>query len=299
MSLLAIVAVLLASCVVPGRRTKPDPIPPRPSSVVIGAFNFSESRVIAELYRAALEASGIPAVVADNVASREIMEPALEQGEVDFVPEYLGTALVFLNGPFFGSRATALSQIRAAFSGRGVSVLEPSPGQNRNEIVVLREFAEQHDLRKIGDLRDLAGRLTFGGPPECPSRPLCLQGLENAYGLSFRSFLPLDPGGPATVAALVGKEVEVALLFTTNPALNNERFVVLKDNADLQPPENIVPVVRTEVLERHGSELEDVSDAVTAGLTDHSLRILNQKIGDGDETIEEIAETWLRARGLL
>ena len=48
----------------------------------------------------------------------------------------------------------------------------------------------------------VASQLVLGGPPECPNRPFCLQGLEKTYGLQFKEFKPLDVAGPLTVEAL-------------------------------------------------------------------------------------------------
>lgn len=296
----ALAAVVLASCAVPtGHRSGREPIEARTDSVVIGAFNFSESRILAEIYRQALEAAGIPAEIADHVASREIMEPALEQGEVDLVPEYLGTALTFLAGPHdLTTSRRAWRHLRDAFDARAITSFAPAPGQNRNEIVVTRELARRYSLKKISDLEPIAGDLVFGGPPECPPRPHCLAGLESVYGLDFARFLPLDSGGPATVAALRGREVDVALLFTTSPALNDPGLKLLRDDRKLQPPENIVTVARNVVVERYGARFKEVIDAVSGGLTDHSLRVLNQKAEVHGQPIPEIAAEWLRARGL-
>jgi osmoprotectant transport system substrate-binding protein len=119
--------------------------------------------------------------------------------------------------------------------------------------------------------------LVFGGPPECPSRPLCLDGLENTYGLRFKEFRPLDAGGPLTVAALEGGEIDVGVLFTTSPAISVRRLVVLEDNRNLQPSENIVPVVRKEVAEAHGIEFTELVNSITKQLSTDPLRSLNQR----------------------
>jgi osmoprotectant transport system substrate-binding protein len=268
---------------------------------VIGAFNFSESEVLAEVYRQALEAKGFDAELLGNVASREIMEPALEQAQIDMVVEYLGTALTFVDQDAASSVHSATEAKRAleeAFGSRGVEVLDPAPGQNRNEIVVTEDIADRYDLETISDLAPIADELTFGGPPECPGRPLCLVGLKKTYGLTFKAFQPLDSGGPVTVAALEGKEIDVALLFTTTPQITTDRLVVLEDDRHLQPAENIVPVIRRGVVD-HNESIVDALDRVTSHLTDEALREINQAASIEHSPVATVAAQWLRKEGLI
>jgi osmoprotectant transport system substrate-binding protein len=266
----------------------------------VGAFDFPESQVLAHIYRTALSENGYPADLLDNVASREIMEPALEQGKVDLVPEYLGTALAFIDPdsdePTATSEATHKS-LSDAFGARGVSVLAPAPGENKNEIVVTQKTADELDLRNISDLRAVAPNLVFGGPPECPSRPHCLVGLEGTYGLEFGRFQPLDAGGPLTVSALRSDEIDVALLFTTTPAIDEFGFVVLRDDRNLQPAENVVPVVREGVMSEEGAAFQQLLDRVTERLTTAALRDLNERVGASPAA--EVARQWLLENDLV
>ncbi|HZA19557.1 MAG TPA: ABC transporter substrate-binding protein, partial [Actinomycetota bacterium] len=229
--------------------------------IVIGSFDFSESRILAEIFGLALEDRGYPVTRLRNVASREVMEPALEQGFVDFVAEYQGTALTFLGlgreTPVAGTRETH-RELTQVLGDRGIAVLDYAPAENKNEVVVTKATADRFQLRNISDLRAVEQELVIGGPPECPSRPLCLDGLQDTYGLRFKEFLPLDAGGPMTVAALEGGEVDVGILFTTSPAIPVRRLTVLEDNRNLQPAENIVPVVRKEVADAHGREFTEL-----------------------------------------
>jgi osmoprotectant transport system substrate-binding protein len=286
----------------PKAADEPGEVAARSDAVVVGAFNFSESKILAELYAEVLRGAGTPAEVLDEVASREIMEPALEQSQVDVVPEYLGTALTFLTGEVVPAD-TSVREVRAAlaseFERRGVDVMEASPGQNRNEIVVTEAFAAHHGLIRISDLRRVDQDVAFGGPAECASRPLCLPGLRDRYGLDFREFTTLDSGGPATVAALTGGEVEVALLFTTNPQITEKKLVVLEDDRQLQPPENVVAVVRSEIADRLSPAALEAIDSVTRRLSDDALRRLNGLVEIDGMTAQAAARSWLEDEGLL
>jgi osmoprotectant transport system substrate-binding protein len=142
-----------------------------------------------------------------------------------------------------------------------------------------------------------ASELVFGGPPECPERPLCLGGLEDRYGLEFGAFEPLDAGGPVSVTALRSGNVDVALLFTTDAAIDQNDFVLLYDDLGLQPAENVTPVVRAEVVEAHGDGFVRVVDSVSALLTTEDLRELNARVAEG-ATPKDVATAWLAEHGL-
>jgi osmoprotectant transport system substrate-binding protein len=270
--------------------------------IVVGSFDFAESRIIAEAYALALEDAGYPVERLGSVASREIMEPALEQGFVDFVPEYQGTVLSFLNlGRASGNWGPDETQrkLADAFRERGVDVLDYAPAENKNEVVVTQETADRYKLESISDLKKVAPELVFGGPPECPSRPLCLIGLEQEYGLEFQEFQPLDVGGTLTVAALEGEEVDVAVLFTTNPEITAKGFVVLQDDLNLQPSEHLVPVVRKEIAQTYGEDFSRVVDSVTEHFSTTALRQLNGEVEIEGEDPAEAAREWLAEEGLL
>jgi osmoprotectant transport system substrate-binding protein len=299
--LVACLAVLGTACVSFGyRSTEPIREQRDPSTILIGSFDFAESAVIAHLYAQALAAEGFQTKVLERVASREIMQPALEQGHVDIVPEYQGTLVEFLAPGSASASANAThGRLSALLADKDLVALDFAPAQNQNVIAVTSVMSGQHALQKISDLQPISRELTFGGPPECPSRPLCLKGLETTYGLSFREFQPLDAGGPLTVAALRARDIDVALLFATDPSIGNENFVALQDDMGLQPAENIVPVLRQELLDEHGSDLSEPLDAVSKHLTLDALRELNARAAENDRTPMQIAREWLEQKGLV
>ncbi len=265
--------------------------------IPVGSTAFSEQLIVAEMYRGALEAAGIEADDKYNLGAREIVEPALENGEIDLYPEYVGTALEFLNGgagEATSDTAATTEKLRAAFAEQDIEVLEPAQAQDKNAIVVTPETAQQHNLETISDLQQVAPELVFGGPPECPERPLCLQGLEDTYGLDFKQFRSLDAGGPLTVAALEDGKIDVALMFTTQGIIADKGWVVLEDDKGLQPAENVVPVIRKEALT---DQVVEVLNSVSAKLTTEELTELNRRVDVGKEDPEAVAQEWLKQNG--
>ncbi len=300
-ALAALTVLLLASCA-PRGPERDEEVRPRPDhAVTVGSFNFSESVLLAEIYAQALEAAGVPVKREFEVGTREDVEPALEQGLLDVVPEYLGTALAFLDPGSAGAlpdASAARSRLSEVLAPRGVRVLAHAPAENQNGVVVTPKTAQQYGLRAVSDLGPVAGNLTFGGPPECPRRPFCLLGLQNTYGLRFRDFLPLDTGGSLTRNALQEGQVDVGLLFTTDGHLASGEFVLLADDRRLQPSENVVPVVRAEVIDRHGDLLVRRLEAVSAALTTPELAGLNRRVDIDGQRPADVAADWLRSHGL-
>jgi osmoprotectant transport system substrate-binding protein len=272
----------------------------RDDTVTVASFDFAESELLAELYSEALEAGHFDVRREFGLGPREVVFPALAGGLVEFVPEYAGSALQFIDvdqAPAATGAGDANEALAVALRDTGVAVLESSPAEDANTFVVTRETAQRDGLRSLSDVAGPAPTLTFGGPPECESRPYCLAGLEEVYGLSFGEVLTLDAGGPLTLQALERGDVDVALLFTTDPALNNEDLVQLDDDRELQPSENVTPLLRRELVDRFGPQLVARIDAVSEALDTEALRSLNQRVAGGED-VASVARSWLREQGL-
>ena len=267
--------------------------------LTVGSFDFAESRLLAEIYSQALEANGFRVDRAFDLGSREFVIPALAAGLIDFVPEYAGTALQFASLGATAPQATVGATHDAlvgAVDRREIAVLEPAPAQNVNALVVTRETAQRYALHDVSDLEGFAPRFVLGGPPECPTRPFCLVGLEQTYGLSFKEFVPLDAGGPLTRSALDHGVIDVAVLFSTDPAIDD--LVELADDRGLQPAENVTPLVRRSVVARSGAPLVEVVNAVSDRLTTQSLRALNGALAADASTLTGVAARWLKSQGI-
>ena len=270
--------------------------------ITIASFNFPESEVLAQIYGQALRAKGYRVDVLAGVGARELLEPALQRGLVDFIPEYGGSALTFLSlGQDRGSSDVMATHrvLEDVLLLRGAAALDPAPAQDANAIVVTEDVSARYGLRSISDLASVAPQLKFGGTPECPQREFCLLGLRHTYGLRFGQFMPLDTGGPLTRQALMAHEIDVALLFTTDPHIATDHLVVLADDRGLQPAENVTPVVRRAILDRYGPPLVAVVDGVSALLTTDDLRALDASVAANGATPAVAAGRWLLSKELL
>ena len=189
------------------------------------------------------------------VGPREVVGLAIEQGLVDLVPEYLGTAAAH-----FGASATDAETIAATLEERGLVMLDRAPAEDVNVFVVTAEAARAHDLTAVSDLAAVDDVFRIGGPVECPERPYCLAGLASTYGLAFADFVPLRTLA-MTAEALERGEIDVGVMFSTAATLTSGPFVPLVDDRDLQPPDHVVPLAREDVLARWGPALADALNA--------------------------------------
>jgi osmoprotectant transport system substrate-binding protein len=297
-------AVACAACTTAGGRASRVAArgPDGHAVITVGSFNFPESILLAYLYADTLAGKGYPVRVLPDLGTRELVDPALMAGLVQLVPEYTGSALDFASlGRVHAtaSVATTASALARSMAPRGLVTGRPAAAQDGNAIVVTAATAGRYRLRTISDLARVARRLVFGGPPECPERPYCLPGLRVSYGLRFREFVPLDAGGPLTRQALTAGDIDVALLFTTDPAIRARHLVVLADNRSLQPAENVVPVLRRATAQRFGPGVLAALNAVSARLSTAALAALDAQVGLGGRVPRAVAENWLQAQGLV
>jgi osmoprotectant transport system substrate-binding protein len=296
-----VLLVLLASGCDRGPAPPPPEDPARPT-IQLASFDFAESELLGELYGQALRQHGYPVELVVQLGAREVVAPALEQGKVDLVPEYQGSALNFLNDRdrvATADPALTHARLEQAFAPRGISVLAYAPAQDRNGFVVAGDVARRRGLTKLSDLGPMAGQMTLGGPPECAQRALCLEGLRDVYKLHFARFEAMA-SRDVTALALETGEIDVGMLDTTNPNLakKDKDLVQLEDDRGLQPADNVVPVVRREVVDAYGPPLVRLLNAVSAQLTTRELTRLNLQVADGQPPADA-AEGWLRAHTII
>jgi len=270
-------------------------------AVVVASFNFPESELLAAIYGLAIRHAGIPVRLELELGPRELVQPALEQGLVDVVPEYLGTALTSVHPPAgraMPEAAAARAALARALAPWHIQVMTPAAAQDQNGIVVTDATARRLGLHKVSDLRRAAGRLTLGGSPECLDRPYCLPGLRKVYELGFARFLPFDTE-PQRVTALREGVVDLAVLDTTDGNLAVGDLVLLSDDRHLQPAENVVPVITSSALARYGKRLADAVNAVSARLTSRALLFMGWRVEVAGADVMAEARAWLERHGVL
>ena len=273
--------------------------------ITIGAFNFTESQILAELYAGVLRKAGVEVSITQST-NREVLQPALAAGEVQVVPEYLGTLTEFLNvkvnGPDAPSVANnnverTLTAARELAEPLGITLLEPSPAEDVNAFAVTADFAAANSVATLSDLAawSQGNDLRLGGPPECPQRPFCQLGLESAYGMKIAEFSPLDAGGPLTKTALSQGSIDLGLVFSSDGSVEDLDLVVLEDDLGLQNVDNIVPALTTAVAV---PQVVAALDGLSAALTTEDLVAMNKAVDIDRKQATEVAAEFLTAKGL-
>jgi osmoprotectant transport system substrate-binding protein len=269
--------------------------------LTIGSKNFTEQKVLGEIYAQAFTAAGYDVSTELNLGDEKTALKALEQGEISAYPEYTGTALL----SFFGYKADELPKegleafalAAEGFKKKGLTALPPTPFVSSNEVAVTKKTADELGLSKISDLEGKSQDLTLYGTPECRQRLDCLLGLQEVYGLKFKKFTPVAIDLRHQV--LTEGQADVSIVFTTDPQIKREGFVLLEDDKGMFPPFNSTLVVRDDVIKKAGPDLEKVVTQVNEGLTDEVMQELNARVDLDKETPEQVAGEYLSESGLV
>jgi osmoprotectant transport system substrate-binding protein len=277
-----------------------------PADIKIGSDDFYESSVVAEMWAQVLEAKGFKVDRHFNIGARQVRQPALEQGQIDLVPEYVGSGLGYYDKTKTsgdGQKNHDELQTIVAGKGGGLTVFNISPGEDTNAFVVRGDTATQFNLAKISDLAAQQANLTWGLPADCDTNPLCQGALKDGYGFTYppAKRKALDACSAPMAQALQGKAIDIAELCSTQPAIGQFGFKVLEDDKKTQPAENIAAMVRDDYLAKVGDKaaFQALLDAVTAKLTTDELTKLGVAIQVDHKDIPAVATQWLKDNGLL
>ncbi len=264
-------------------------------TIVVGSANFQESILLANVYAEALKTKGVKVSTKLNIGSREAYIPGLKDGSIDLIPEYSGVLL-----QYFNKSATERSpdDVYAALQ-RAVpdtlTVLDKSAAEDKDAVVVSQATASKYNLKSIADLAPVAGSLTLGGPPEFKTRPDGVPGLKQNYNVTFGSYKTLDAGGPLTVNALKNGQIDAGDIFTTDPSIPKNNFVVLEDPKNNFAAQNVLPLINKA---KASGTVKTALNAVSAKLDTQTLINLLTKVISDKQDPNAVAKTWLSSVGL-
>lgn len=274
--------------------------------LTVGSADFGESEIIANMYSLALKHAGYDVAEKFKIGTREVYIKSIETGEIDVVPEYIGTLTEYYNAVVNGPNApndkplastevdTTYSHLKDLVTPKNLIVLTPSKAADQNAFAVKKDFADKNALVKTSDLAKLNNTLTLGAGPECEKRQFCLLGLQDVYGLKFKEVKKLDSGGARTLAALADGSIDVGLVFSSDGAVAAQNLVVLEDDKKLQKTDNITALCRSGVP----AEAQQVLDKVDQALTTEKLQELNKKFSVDKEDAKDLADQFLKDAGL-
>jgi osmoprotectant transport system substrate-binding protein len=269
--------------------------------LTIGSKNFTEQKVLGEIYAQGLEAAGYKISKDLNLGDEKTALAAVKSGQISAYPEYTGTALL----SFFGKQAdqlpkdpqAAYEEAKQGFEADGLTAFPPTPFTSSNEVAVTAETAEKLGLKNISDLQGKSQDLTMYGSPECRQRLDCLLGLEQVYGLKFKKFVPVDIARRHEV--LTSGRADVSIVFTTDPQIKRENEVLLEDDKGMFPPYNSTLVMKQETADQAGPDLAKTIDLLQKQLTDENMQELNARVDLDKKDPAEVAKEYLTETGLI
>ncbi len=290
----ASLALLLGACSTGGGST----------TIKIGSDGFDEARVMAEVYAQALEANGFTVDRAGiGLGARKVTTPALESGQIDLKPEYIGSGLAYYDPTKTTGDPSANKQaLQAILAGKGggITVLDYTPAQDTNAFVVRKETADQFKLTKLSDLTAVQDQLKWGLATDCPTNPVCAAALKSAYGIAPKDVTLLDACSTPMAQALQAKTIDVAELCSTSPEIIVNGWVRLDDDKHTQPADNIAPIVRDDLLAKvDKAKFEKVLNDVSAKIDTATLAELYKEVAVDKKDTKDVAKAWLTTNGFV
>jgi osmoprotectant transport system substrate-binding protein len=266
-------------------------------TVRLGWVDFSEQAILSQIYGQALEKAGYK-VQYQKFATRELADPALFSGKYDMLIEYAGSDLTFLGGKPTSDDQQVLTDLKAKLQPKGVTVLDQAPMSDQQAITMTQTGSTRYGVKTLSELAKPAPQLTFGAPPECQDRVTCYKGMQEVYGIHFKSFKGLAQGS-LKYQALLSNQIQVALSFSTDGIIAKQNLAVLEDDKKLFPPDHAVPVVRNDFLSKAGSEFQSTVNKVSATITTQDITGLNAKVDIDNEDPDKVAKEFAQSKGLV
>ena len=284
-------ALVLAAC---GSAQTVDGGATASSTIVVGSQDYYSNEIIAEVYAQALEGAGYTVDRQMRIGQREVYMPEIEAGAIDVFPEYTGNLLQYLDQNASAHTSQEVYDALATALPMGLRALDQSPATDQDSYVVTSTFAAEHSVTSIGDLAG-AGPLVLGGNSELETRPYGPMGLAQTYGVSV-DFTPIeDSGGPLTIKALKDGDIQLANIYSSDPALAEGTLTVLEDPDGLFLASHVVPLASSRV----GEDAAAVINRVSGALTSADLVEMNRASTKDQKSASQIAREWLASKGLL
>jgi glycine betaine/choline ABC-type transport system substrate-binding protein len=271
--------------------------------LTVGSKNFTEALILGDIYAKALQAAGYDVKTNLNLGSETVAYKALQDGEISGYPEYTSTLLTSI----FGKEANqvpaeaqaAYQQAQQELQPKGQTAFQPTPFADANALGTLKTTADELGVTTISDLQGKSQDLTLYGSPECRQRVDCLVGLQDVYGLQFKSFNPVDIGLRYTV--LDKGQADLSIVFTSDAQLaaNPDKYVLLQDDKGIFPSGNVIWVTDQSTVQKAGPDYQATIEKVQTGLTLPVMQELNARVDIDKQDPAAVAEEYLKETGYI
>ncbi|QXE03211.1 ABC transporter permease/substrate-binding protein [Terribacillus sp. DMT04] len=270
------------------------------ADLVIGGKLGAEPSILINMYELLIEdQTDLQVELETNLGKTDFLFEALQSGSIDIYPEFTGTALV----TFLGEQAETndaqkvYQQAEAGMAERfDMAYLEPMLYNNTYTLAVKQSFAEENNLKTIGDLRRIDDDMTAGFTLEFSDRQDGYLGIQDIYGVEFGELKTLDPG--IRQQAIEAGDVDVIDAYSTDSYIRDLNLVTLDDPENLFPPYQGAPLMRQETLDKY-PELADILSQLAGKITDEQMTEMNYQVDFEDKKPKQVAKEFLEQKGLL
>ncbi|SED74574.1 osmoprotectant transport system substrate-binding protein [Rhizobiales bacterium GAS191] len=271
------------------------------AELTVGGKDFTEQYLLAEMTKQLLESKGYKINKKDGMGT-SIVRAALESGEVNLYWEYTGTSLVTFN------KVTAkltpeetYAKVKELDGAKGLIWLAPSTANDTYALAIRKNNPHTDGLITLSDLAAAykSGKaVAMATTAEFPKREDGLLGLQKAYGFEAgrANVRPMEIG--LVYPALVNGDVDVAVCTSTDGRIEAMHLTLLKDDKNFFPNYALVPVVRKDALNAH-PDLKATLEALSSKLDDATMQHLNGEVDVQKKSVESVATTYLKEKGLL
>jgi len=277
-------------------------------TIKIGSVGFDEARVMAEIYGQALQAKGYTVdMTGVGLGTRDVVAPAIESGQIDLQPEYIGSRLAYEGGTPTGDSQTNEQDLQQKLNAKNLTVLDYTPAEDTNAFVVRPDTARQFNLTKMSDTTAVQDQLKWGLATDCPTNALCGApggALQGAYGITQQTIdgaTLLSACDTPMADALKNGTIDVGELCSTQPDIIVNGWIILTDDKHTQPADNIAPIVRNDLLDKLPDKagFETTLNDVSAKIDTSTLAQLYKQVAVDHQDASQVAKTWLQQNGFI
>lgn len=261
--------------------------------ITIGSKNFTESKIVMQIWADALKKEGYNVKTKPNISSSVVYQ-AIKSRQVDLYPEYTGTiALAYLKAHIVGKTPKQIAKIaKDGVAKVNLTTLNFAPGSDAQGIAIKTSVAKKYGIKTISDLQKKANKIRFASQGEFDKREDGIPGLEKVYGkFNFKSKKVYDPSLKYKVLARGDGDITPAS--TTEGQLATKEFFALKDNKHFWPAYNLVPLVRDKTLKADPG-IKNILNKIDAKLTTKELTLLNKKVDVDGKSYQAVAQEWVK-----
>jgi len=266
--------------------------------IVVGSKGFTEQVILGNMISLLLESNGFKVDRKVGLGGTVICHEALVRGDISVYVEYTGTGLTtILKKPVLKDPEEVYQVVRKDYEDKfKLTWLKPWGFNNTYCIVMRKADAERLKVKKISDLKALAGGLVFGATIEFLARPDGVPGLTKHYDLKFKDQKGMDPG--LVYKAIAENQVDVISGFATDGRIPAFNLVVLDDDLKFFPPYFAAPVVRMDLLAK-APKVAEVLNRLAGKISDDAMAALNYTVDGKKQEAEAVAKDFLKSQGLV